>query len=162
MDETSVNVGGTNGYVWALTSMEEVAYLYTPTREGGTIQTMLRDFKGVLVSDFYAAYDAIDCPQQKCLIHFIRDLNDDLLRHPYDDGLKRLAREFTGLLKPIVDTVDQRGLKKRFLGKHKVFVNRFYKRLGSEFGSSEAANKLVERLHKNRDTMFTFPRLFHQ
>ena len=83
-------------------------------------------------------------------------MNDDLLKHPYDDGLKQLAREFTGLLKPIVDTVDQRGLKKRFLGKHKIFVNRFYKRLGSEFGSSEAANKLVERLQKNRDTMFTF------
>ena len=117
---------------------------------------MLRDFKGVLVSDFYAAYDAIDCPQQKCLIHFIRDLNDDLLKHPYDNGLKRLAREFTGLLKPIVDTVDQRGLKKRFLGKHKIFVDRFYKRLGGEFGSGEAARKIVERLQKNRDTMFTF------
>ena len=156
MDETSVSVGGTNGYVWALTSMEEVAYLYTPTREGGTIQTMLRDFKGVLVSDFYAAYDAIDCPQQKCLIHFIRDLNDDLLKHPYDDGLKRLAREFTGLLKPIVDTVDQRGLKKHYLGKHKIFVDRFYKRVGNEFGSGEAARKIVERLQKNRDTMFTF------
>ncbi len=156
VDETSVSVGGINGYVWALTSMEEVGYFYTPTREGGTIQTMLRDFKGVLVSDFYAVYDAIDCPQQKCLIHFIRDLNDDLLKHPYDDGLKRLAREFTGLLKPIVDTVDQRGLKKRFLGKHKISVDRFYKRLSSEFGPSEAAKKLVERLHKNRNTMFTF------
>ena len=155
-DETSVSVGGTNGYVWALTSMEEVAYLYTPTREGGTIQAMLRDFKGVLVSDFYAAYDAIDCPQQKCLIHFIRDLNDDLLKHPFDDGLKRLAMEFTGLLKLIVDTVDQRGLKKRFLSKHRVFVDRFYKRLSSEVGLSEAATKIVERLHKNRNTMFTF------
>ena len=156
LDETSVSVGGTNGYVWALTSMEEVAYLYTPTREGGTIQTMLRDFKGVLVSDFYAAYDAIDCPQQKCLIHFIRDLNDNLLKHPYDNGLKRLAREFTDLLKPIVDTVDQRGLRKRFLGKHKILVDRFYKQLGGEFGSGEAAKKIVERLQKNRDTMFTF------
>ena len=125
-------------------------------REGGTIQTMLRDFKGVLVSDFYAAYDAIDCPQQKCLIYFIRDLNDNLLKHPYDDGLKRLAREFTDLLKPIVDTVDQRGLRKRFLGKHRILVDRFYKRLGGEFGSGEAAKKIVERLQKNRDTMFTF------
>ena len=156
VDETSVSVGGTNGYVWVLTSMEEVAYLYTPTREGDAIQTMLRDFKGVLVSDFYAAYDAIDCPQQKCLIHFIRDLNDDLLKHPYDNGLKRLASEFTGLLKPIVDTVDQRGLKKRFLGKHKIDVDRFYKRLRGEFGSGEVAKKIVERLQKNRDTMFTF------
>jgi predicted RecB family nuclease len=156
VDETSVSVGGANGYVWALTSMEEVAYLYTPTREGGTIHTMLRDFKGVLVSDFYAAYDAIVCPQQKCLIHFIRDLNDDLLKHPFDNGLKWLATEFTALLKPIVDTVDQRGLRKRFLGKHKICVDRFYKRLGGEFGSGEAAKKIVERLQKNRETMFTF------
>jgi predicted RecB family nuclease len=156
VDETSVSVQGKVGYVWVLTSIEEVAYFYTPTREGSTIQTMLKEFSGVLVSDFYAAYDAVDCPQQKCLIHFIRDLNDDLLKHPYDDGLKLLASEFTAVLKPIVDTVDRRGLRKRFLGKHKIFVDRFYKRLGSKFGSGEVARKIVERLQRNRDTMFTF------
>jgi len=136
--------------------MEKVAYFYTPTREGSTIQTMLTNFKGVLVSDFYTVYEAINCPQQKCLIHFIRDLNEDLLKYPYDDGLKRLAREFTDLIKPIVETVDRRGLKKRFLGKHRIFVERFYRRLSGEFGPGEAAGKTVERLHKNRDTMFTF------
>jgi len=156
VDETSISVGGTNGYVWVLASMEKVAYFYTPTREGITIQTMLKDFKGVLVSDFYAAYDALNCPQQKCLIHFIRDLNDDLLKHPYDEGIKRLAREFTDLLNPIIETVDQRGLKKRFLGKHRMFVNRFYTRLDGEFGIGEVVRKTVARLQRNRDTMFTF------
>ena len=68
--------------------MEEVAYFYTPTREGSTIQSMFKNFSGVLVTDFYAAYDAIECPQQKCLIHLIRDLNEELLKHPYDDELK--------------------------------------------------------------------------
>ncbi len=111
------------------TSLEEVAYFYTPTREGNTIQALLKNFSGVLVSDFYAAYDAINCPQQKCLIHFIRDLNDTLLKHPYDDGLKRLARDFAGLVKPMVETVDRRGLKKRFLRKHRISVHRFYNRL---------------------------------
>ena len=53
----------------------------------------LKDFKGVLVSDFYAAYDAIQCPQQKCLIHLIRDLNDDVLKHPFDEEMKQLALE---------------------------------------------------------------------
>jgi predicted RecB family nuclease len=156
VDETSVSVKGKDGYVWVLTSMEEVAYFYTPTREGGTIQTMLKDFLGVLVSDFYAAYDAIECPQQKCLIHFIRDLNDDLLKHPYDEELKRLVRAFASLVKPMVDTVDRRGLKKRFLGKYRIFVDRFYKRLSDGFGASEAARKIIERLQKNRNTMFTF------
>lgn len=156
VDETSAGIMGKEGYVWVLTSLEEVAYIHTPTRAGDTIQAMLKDFSGVLVSDFYAAYDAIECPQQKCLIHFIRDLNDDLLKQPYDDELKRLVRAFAGLVKPMVETVDRRGLKKRFLGKHRIFVDRFYKRLSDGFGASESARKIIERLQKNRNTMFTF------
>jgi hypothetical protein len=117
---------------------------------------MLGSFSGVLVSDFYSAYNAIDCPQQKCLIHFIRDLNDELLKHPYDDGLNRLGRDFAGLVKPMVETVDRRGLKKRFLGKHRSSVDRFYKGLDDKFGSGEAANKIIDRLQRNRNKMFTF------
>jgi hypothetical protein len=79
--------------------MEEVAYFFTPTREGNTIQELLKTFSGVLVSDFYAAYDAIDCPQQKCLIHFIRDLNTAILEHPFDEGLKQLAANFAGVVR---------------------------------------------------------------
>jgi predicted Zn-ribbon and HTH transcriptional regulator len=129
IDETSISVRGFNGYVWALASMEEVAYFFTPTREGNTIQELLKTFSGVLVSDFYAAYDAIDCPQQKCLIHFIRDLNSAILEHPFDDGLKQLAANFADVVKPIIDTVDRRGLKKRFLSKFRKSIDRFYKGL---------------------------------
>jgi predicted RecB family nuclease len=156
VDETGVSVKGTVGYVWVLTSMEEVAYFYTPTREGDTIQALLKDFSGVLVSDFYAAYDSIECPQQKCLIHFIRDLNDALLKQPYDEDIRRLAKDFAGLVTPMVETVDRRGLRKRFLSKHQICVNRFYKRLADGFGASEVAGKLIERLQKNRNKMFTF------
>lgn len=84
--------------------MEEVAYFYTDTREGDYTQSLLKDFKGVLVSDFYAAYDSINCPQQKCLIHLIRDINDALYKNPYDEGLKQLAEGFTRLLRPMIET----------------------------------------------------------
>ena len=57
IDETSISIKEGNGYVWVLTTMEEVAYFYTPTREGSKIQSMLKNFSGVLVTDFYAAYD---------------------------------------------------------------------------------------------------------
>ncbi len=156
VDETSIGVKGREGYVWVLASLEEVAYFYTATRAGDTMQEMLKDFSGVLVSDFYAAYNAVRCFQQKCLIHFIRDVNDELLKHPYDDQLKRLVGAFASLVKPMIETVDRHGLKKRFLGKHRIFVDRFYKRLTSEFGAGEAARKIIERLQKNRNTMFTF------
>ena len=49
----------------------------------------------------------------------MRDINDDLLRHPFDEELKELARRYTLTLKPMVETIDKRGLKTKFLSKHK-------------------------------------------
>ncbi len=105
---------GKDSYVWVLTSMEEVAYFYTPTREGSTIQAMLKNFSGVLVSDFYSADDAIECRQQKCLIHFIRDLNDELLKHPYDQGLKRVVGDFASFHKRMLGHRQQGDRDQRF------------------------------------------------
>ena len=90
-DETKVSIEGKDAFVWVFTNMEEVAYLYTETREGDFLPELLRDFKGVLVSDFYAAYDAMNCAQQKCLIHLMRDLNNDLLKDPFNEELKALV-----------------------------------------------------------------------
>jgi len=66
------------GYVWAFANMDSVAYLYRPTRKGDFLGELLKDFEGVLVSDFYTAYDSLNCLQQKCLVHLMRDLNVDM------------------------------------------------------------------------------------
>src|SRR6476660_4711560 len=78
----------------------------------------IEDFAGVLVSDFYAAYDSIECPQQKCHLHLMRDINDDLLQHPFDEELQELARRYTQTLKPIIETIDKYGLVQKRLAKH--------------------------------------------
>jgi hypothetical protein len=114
-DETRANIKGKSAFVWVLTSFREVVYILSDSREGEIIQKLLVDFKGVLVTDFYTAYDSIKCPQQKCLIHLMRDLNDDVLSNPFDEQLKKLVTGFGDLLKPAVETVDRYGLKKRFL-----------------------------------------------
>ncbi len=155
-DETKVDFEGKEGFVWVITNLEEVIYFYTETRAGDTIQAMLKEFKGVLVSDFYAVYDAFDCPQQKCLIHLIRDLNGDLLKHPFNVELSELAHNFALLLKAIVETVDRFGLKTRFLRKHKISVERFYKKLSICKYESEIALYYKKRFDKNHDKLFTF------
>lgn len=68
--------------------MEEVFYLYRNGREAGFLHELLFGFNGVLISDFYTGYDSLPCPQQKCLIHLIRDINEDLLKYPFDQELK--------------------------------------------------------------------------
>src|SRR5206468_4006860 len=84
IDETEVDLRGRKGYVWVLTNMEWVYFFYRDSREGAFLKEMLRRFAGVLVSDFFTAYDSLDCPQQKCLIHLLRDLNEDVLKSPFD------------------------------------------------------------------------------
>lgn len=155
-DETKVNLGGKVGYIWAFTNLEEAVYLYSPSREGDLVQQVLKDFNGVLVSDFYAAYDSLNCAQQKCLIHLIRDLNEDLYKEPFNEEFKELVADVATLLKPMIETVDKFGLKARFLGRHKADVNCFFKRLSRREYQSATAVRYKQRLEKNRDTLFTF------
>jgi hypothetical protein len=156
IDETTVNLRGGSGYVWVLTTMDKVYYFYRASREGSFLKEMLVPFKGVLISDFYAAYDALACAQQKCIVHFLRDIDDDLLRNPLDTELKCIAQEFGKLLRAIIKTVDSYGLKSRHLRKHKAEVSRFLDLVGSRNYSTEPATGYKKRLMKSGAKMFTF------
>jgi hypothetical protein len=155
-DETRVSIMGSPAYVWVFTTLEEVVYVYYPTRESKVLKDTLRGFKGVLVSDFYAAYNSVDCPHQKCLIHLLRDLNDDLRKHPFDEAFKLLVHEFGELLNSIVDTIDRFGLTRRHLRKHKRTVDRFFEKFLKLDGQSHIVKQYQKRLRKNRDSLFTF------
>jgi predicted RecB family nuclease len=155
-DETHVNLQKGKGYVWALTNLEDVLYMYKPSREAAFLRELLKDFKGVLVSDFYTGYDSLPCEQQKCLVHLIRDVNADLKGSPYDEEFKALAAEFGKLLRSIVGTIDRYGLKTRHLHKHKVEVGRFFRALESRVYRSELAEGYQKRLLKNEGKLFTF------
>jgi predicted RecB family nuclease len=156
IDETEVKLHQSKGYVWVLASMEDVVYIYRPNRETDFLRDLLRDFKGVLVSDFYPGYESLPCEQQACLVHLIRDMNADLLSSPYDEEFKAIAAEFGKLLRSIVGTIDKYGLKKRHLHKHKAEVARFFRDLGDRVYRSELAEGYQKRLGKNEGRLFTF------
>jgi predicted RecB family nuclease len=156
IDETEVDLRGRKGYVWVLTSLEQVYFFYRDSREGSFLREMLRGFAGVLVSDFYTAYDSLDCPQQKCLIHLLRDLNEDVLKNPFDEEFKTLAQGFSTLLRKVVETIDRYGLKKRHLHKHRAEVETFLDGACSVEGRSEVARGYRKRLEKYRGKLFTF------
>ncbi|MCY2952535.1 MAG: IS66 family transposase [Planctomycetota bacterium] len=155
-DETEVKLRVGKGYVWIFASMDTVLFMYRPNREGDFLHELLKDFKGVLVSDFYAAYDSLPCPQQKCLIHLIRDMNQDLLNHPFDPELKAVTGPFGTLLRQVIATVDEQGLKREQLQKHRRDVADYFQRLEAQVFRSEAAESLRTRMLKYRDKLFTF------
>jgi hypothetical protein len=156
IDETEVKLKNAKGYVWVLANMEVAVYLYRPTREGEFLSSLLRGFGGVLVSDFYAAYDSLPCPQQKCLLHLIRDMNQEMLSHPFDEELRQLTRAFGLLLQSIIETTEKQGLKRIYLKKHDRGITSFFKNLETAVFHSEAARDVQARLLRTRSKLFTF------
>ena len=126
VDETPFSLNLNKGYVWVITNGNEVISIYQPNREASFIKEFLKDFTGVLVTDFYSGYDSLNCNQQKCLIHLIRDMNTDLVRNPFNEEFKTMSKVFTVLLKGIVETIDRFGLKRYFLKKYEREVGSFF------------------------------------
>jgi hypothetical protein len=152
-DGTTINLEGPQN---TDKTFKEVVFMYRPTREGDFLKDLLKDFRGVLVSDFYAAYDALDCPKQKCLIHLLRDMNQDLLNNPFDEELQSVTGPFGVLLRDVVTTIDEHGLRQRHLKKHERAVAHSFESLATKSFRSDAADAVRERLLKNRDELFTF------
>jgi len=158
VDETPFNMQFEKGYVWVFTNGSEVISIYKSNRESGFLKEYLKDFKGVLVTDFYNGYDALPCPQQKCLIHLIRDFNSDLIRNPFNEEFKTIAKDFTILLQKIVITINRFGLKKYHLNKHQKEAIKFFTKVLLSTYQTEIALQYQTRIKKNQNTLFEFLR----
>ncbi len=157
VDETKLNIQGVDHYVWVLTDGLHVVFRLTETREPTLVQQMLDGYAGVLVSDFYGGYDACNCRQQKCLVHLIRDLNDDLWKNPFNQELEGFVGAVKDLLVPIMADVERFGLKRWHLHKHTHLVKRFYKTVivGREY-KCEVTQKYQKRFIRYKESLFRF------
>jgi hypothetical protein len=158
IDETEVIIKGKaeKGCVWVVTSIDAVYYFYKDSRKGLFLEEMLRDFHGVVISDFFTAYDSLKCPQQKCVIHLLRDINEDLLRSPFDQELRNVVQPFATLFRSIIETIEKYGSKRRHLHKHRRQVDSFLHSVREMKLTSDSAAKYQERFAKYGERLFTF------
>ncbi len=156
-DETSISIRGEKQYIWVFTNDKYVVFRLSKNRESTVASEFLKDYKGVLITDFYGGYDSIDCLQQKCWVHFIRDLNNDLWENPFDKEYENFVSEIRNLIVPIIQTVHKHGLKKRFLSKFKKDVVKFYQtHINNKMYKSEFCNLYQKRFIHYRKSLFTF------
>jgi predicted RecB family nuclease len=157
IDETEVKLDKKRkGYVWVFSNFNTVYYLFRPDRKADFLKDFLCNFKGVVLSDFYKGYDSLPQKQQKCIVHLLRDLNTDFFHNQFDDELKKIVIDFGKLLKSIVLTIDEKGLKRHFLKRYKKEVDDFYNLTLNENVSSDLALKYILRFKKYKEKLFTF------
>src|SRR3989442_2382982 len=104
-DETLINIRGMNQYVWVFTDGNYVIFKLRETREASIAHEFLAYYHGTLISDFYAGYDAVNCRQQKCWVHLIRDMNSDLWIAPFDAEFEAFVIAVRNLIIPIMEGV---------------------------------------------------------
>ena len=157
VDETRLSIRGVDQYVWVFTDGQHVVFRLTETRETTVVRDLLKGFQGVLVTDFYAGYDALDCRQQKCWVHLVRDLNEDLWKFPFDEELQTFVSAVKDLIVPIIEAIHRRRLKARHLRRFKKQVDRFYATVivDREY-ALDVTKKYQKRFARYRQSLFRF------
>ena len=156
IDETTIKLSRESGYVWVFATTHTVFYHYASTREVGFLREWLKGYSGIIVSDFYPGYETLNVKSQKCLIHLIRDLNDDLFKNQYDQEYNKLVPAFNKLLRKIIETIDKHGLKQTYLSKHIKDTDNFYREFVERNYKSETASKCAKRFKKHWEQLWTF------
>ncbi len=99
-DETGWRIGALSAWLWVFANQKMTVYAIETSRGHEVVVNLLgRDFKGVLVSDCFRAYDhheLEDWLKQKCFSHLLKDLKE--LTETKVRGAVRFAREVKDLL----------------------------------------------------------------
>ena len=92
-DETGGREDGRNGYLSSFSTPEARCFLRRASRGREVVAQVLGDeFEGVLISDFYGAYNVHQGLHQRCWTHLLRDIHRLKEQYPQHPGLAGWAQ----------------------------------------------------------------------
>ncbi len=162
-DETGWRENGQNGYIWATVSEGPQAvryYEYSASRSHHVALRLLGErFRGVLVSDFYAAYNLVPGLHQRCWAHLLRDLHALKENHAARDDVIQWAqqvRQLYGEARHWLDTHPVATTEQR-RQKYDDLYQRAW-RLGRQyaFEGDHPCWALAKRLMRHQEELFLF------
>ncbi|HMB04028.1 MAG TPA: IS66 family transposase [Isosphaeraceae bacterium] len=158
-DETGWRVDGKTHWLWCFTTADLTYYMIDRSRGSPALKRFFKkEFAGVLVTDFWAAYNAVVCThKQKCLPHLLRDLKRTQHYHkPGGDWpasskqLKRLIRDSLRLSKR------RKAVSSEAFASRRHRLDRRLHDLLAEPWENRHARRLVKRLRRHASELFTF------
>jgi transposase len=157
-DETSWRVMGKTGWLWCFAAKEAVLYVIDSTRASPVVLRILGEaFNGVLVTDFYAAYNKVAAwAKQKCVVHLLRELEKVSVSNTspewvsFQRKLRRLLRDALRLGRDR-DRYDDETYQRRW----ERLYNRLFELYSAPYTDGDAA-RIAARLERHRCELFTF------
>jgi len=158
-DETGWRVNGRTHWLWCFGNSEVTYYMVNRSRGSPAINEFFQEyFDGVLITDFWAAYNAVSCAdRQMCLVHLLGELKKVAMYKDssgdwaaFSKKLKRLVHDSIRLWKR------REQLDRQLYARRRELIElRLRELIEAEWGNSQA-RRLRDRLDRYEDYLFTF------
>jgi transposase len=155
-DETGWKIGGHSAWLWVFADRHATIYLIRRSRGHEVAEGVLGgDYRGVLVSDCFPAYDPLPYLKGKCAAHLLRRCSE--LARSKVRGAVRFPSRVAALLRRALDLKRRRG----HIGGHGYAVARgrlhaaWGRLLGGRYTDPDNA-RLARLLRKHRDSVLRF------
>lgn len=156
-DETGWRINGKNVWAWCFSNPRIAVYLIKHSRGSQVLREALGDsLPGVLVCDFYAAYNFLDAKKQRCLVHLLRELHTLREKVP-PICVKKHLEPLIRLFQDAMAVAPRRaGLT---VAEYERECNGIYERFGDLVttpSTNAHVRRIHKRLHKYVDELLTF------
>jgi transposase len=155
-DETSWRIKGKNHWLWAFLGRWSVVYEVAKSRGKDVPRNVLGDYRGLVISDSWGAWNHIGERWQRSLVHYLRELKDTMKYKSPGAEFAPFAKKLRRMLRHAIRMADVKDPDERLRAKA-----RFEARVDAlieSYSSSKERNcaRLLKRLRREKGMLFTF------
>lgn len=157
-DETGWRVRGKTWWLWCFTTDDATYYMIERCRGRPVLLKFFkREFQGILVSDFWGPYNAVQClAKQKCIPHLLRELLRVQKYEKTGRSWQRFRKKLRRLLRDAIrlsrhserSAPDYASKRQRIAERLQTLIETPWK--------DKHARRLVKRLRRHANELFTF------
>jgi transposase len=157
-DETGWRINGKPAWVWCFRDPRLALFLIDRHRNRDVLTRVLGEsFAGTLVSDFYAVYNGLACPKQRCLVHLLRELAKLREEVPWQ-SVYAFIQPLIDLFQDAIQLAKDRGQlsAQAFDQGHHAIIDRFDDLLLGTHTKNPQCLRIWRRLFNHCHELFTF------
>ena len=154
-DETGWFIGKKQWWAWVFASTSTIVYCIAPTRGRIVAEAILKEFQGILLSDSHSGWYTVGSEQQKCLLHYFRNMYTTLAKNKSDE-FREYFDALHGVLKKAI------ALQAECNGPvPEIYIRELLARideLSARTYKDKDCKRFAKRLRRERNFLFTFLR----
>jgi transposase len=158
-DESGWRVDGKTHWLWCFTTENLTFYMIDRSRGSpALLKFFIEEFSGTLVTDFWAAYNAVACAlRQTCLVHLLRELEHTEKYKSPGKQWPAFAKKLRRLLGDAIRLWRRRDeLSAEVYASRRARLAVRLQQLIDTAWSDRHAKRLVKRLRRHQHDLFTF------